>query len=212
MSFASGGLEVVFRPDEPQSRRGYVMDERFQELFARVRAGDPDATRVLFENYGDLLLRVVRKHLNPVLRAQVDSADFVQEAWLALLQSTAVKQHFDSPQQFGAFLATVARNKVVDIVRRGLMSAGYNVNREVRLNPDSDSPNTATLHRDTPSKSVVRRELKSSLVQDLGPAYRKIGLRIFDGIEPSTIAEEFGVSQRTVERVRKRIEDQLKLL
>ena len=92
------------------------------------------------------------------------------------------------------------------------MSAGYNVNREVRLNPDADSPNTATLHRDTPSKSVVRRELKSALVEDLGPAYRKIGLRIFDGIEPSTIAEEFGVSQRTVERVRKRIEDQLKTL
>ena len=64
----------------------------------------------------------------------------------------------------------------------------------------------------TMGRSFDINQLKSVLVQDLNPAYRKIGLRIFDGIEPSVIAEEFGVSQRTVERVRKRIEEQLKLL
>ena len=188
------------------------MDVGFQELFARVRAGEPEATQVLFENYGDLLLKVVRRHLNPVLRSQVDSADFVQEAWLAMLQDTTIKANFETPHQFGAFLATVARNKVVDVVRRGLMSAGYNVNREVRLSTDSSDSNTATLHRETPSKSVVRRELKNVLLQDLKPAFRRIGMRIFDGIEVSTIAEELGVSQRTVERVRKQIVEHLRLL
>src|SRR6478735_9240662 len=108
----------------------------FRELLAQARAGDSQATATLFRDYGDLLLKVVRRHLNPAMRTQVDSADFVQEAWLAVLENPGQKANFETPQQFGAFLATVARNKVVDVVRRGLMSQGFNVNREIRMNTE----------------------------------------------------------------------------
>jgi RNA polymerase sigma factor (sigma-70 family) len=180
--------------------------DRFRELMARVKAGDPDATGPLFDEYGALLLKVIRRHLSSALRTQVDSADFVQEAWLAFLQNPS-KPHFETPQQLGAFLAATARNKVVDAVRRALMSKGYNVNREVRR--EADAPDVAPSHRETPSKSAMRRDLKDLLLDDLGLAYRKIGLRIFDGVDPADIATEYGVDKRTVERVRKRIVDQL---
>jgi RNA polymerase sigma factor (sigma-70 family) len=184
--------------------------DKFQELMARVREGDSEAAGELIKDYGPLLVKVVRRYLNPALRTQVDSADLVQEAWLSFLQS-ASKPNFESPQQFGAFLASIARNKVVDVVRRGLLSSGFNVTREVA---DAAEPtgDRATSHRDTPSKSAMRRELKDILLDELAPAYRPIGIRIFEGIEPSAIAEEYRVSQRTVERVRKRIVDQLQAL
>lgn len=186
--------------------------ESFQELMVRVRAGDAQATRELFNEYGDLLVKVVRKYLHSALRSQVDSADFVQEVWLSFLQNPTAKPNFETPQHFGAFLATIARNKVIDGVRRGLMSAGYNVNCEVNLPTNPVPGNVAPAHCETPSKSAIRREIKDVLLQGLGPAYQKVGQRILSGIDPSVIAEEYGLSQRTVERIRKRILDQLQLL
>jgi RNA polymerase sigma factor (sigma-70 family) len=179
---------------------------------ARFRAGDPQATRTLVDEYGDLLFKVVRKHMNPALRSQVDSDDCVQEAWLAFLQKPARQSSFETSRQFKAFLAIVARNKVVDIARRGLTSAGYNVNREARIENNESVAKPTMSHRDTPSKSAIRHELKRSLLQELGPAYRKIGQRILDGADAAAIVAEFGVSQRTFERVRKRIVDQLQVL
>lgn len=183
----------------------------FRELLSQARAGDSQAIATLFRDYGDLLLKVVRRHLNPAMRTQVDSADFVQEAWLAVLENPGQKANFETPQQFGAFLATVARNKVVDVVRRGLMSQGFNVNREIRMNTE-EGVRLAPSHRDTPSKSAIRRELQDALVNGLKPGYREIGRKIFQGNEPAAIAAEMRVSTRTVERVRKSIVDQLHTL
>jgi RNA polymerase sigma factor (sigma-70 family) len=179
-------------------------------LISRLRAGDPAATNELVQDYGELLRTVIRKHLNPALRNQVDSADFMQETWLALLQNVTVKPNFETPQQIRAYLASVARNKVVDVVRRGTKSEGYNVKREVRINAQAPDAGPTPAHCDTPSKSAIRRELKDVLLDGLAPAYRSIGLRIFDGLEPADIAQEIGVSQRTVERVRKRLVELLR--
>jgi len=183
--------------------------ESFRELMVRLRAGDAQATRELFDEYHDLLLMVVRRYLSPNLRAQVDSVDFVQEVWLSFLQNPAAKPDFATPQSFGAFLATIARNKVIDGVRRGLLSAGYNATCEVDLPKHPIPGDVAPAHLETPSKSAIRRELKDVLLQGMGPVYQKVGQRILSGIDPPVIAAEYGLSQRTVERIRERIVKQL---
>lgn len=183
--------------------------ESFQEVMARVRAGDAQATRELFDKYSGLLFKIVRRYFHSAIRAQVDPADFVQEVWLSLLQNPAVMPYFETPQQFVNYLWSVARFKVIDGLRRGLTSSGYNVTRQISLASEPDSEGETPAHRETPSKSAIRRELKDVVLQGLRPAHQQVGMRILSGIEPSVIAKEYGLCQKTVERIRKRIVDKL---
>jgi RNA polymerase sigma factor (sigma-70 family) len=182
----------------------------FQALMARVYSGDEEAGRELFEDYGSLLLRVVRRHLSPALRKQVDSTDFIQETWLGFLRDLPKERNFESPAHLATFLATMARNKVVDAVRRGLILERNNVNREVPLQENSTLQDQRRANLSTPSQSCIRRELLEKALDGLLPAHRFIGRRILDGRTPRVIAEELGLSVRTVERVRDRILERLK--
>lgn len=186
-----------------------MVSQSFRSLMDAVYRGDQEAARILFEEYGDLLLRVVRRHLNPLLRAQADSTDFIQETWLAFLKDVPKERTFDSPAQLASFLAVMARNKVVDAVRRGLILERNNINREVSLQAHSLIRESLPSPQSTPSQACVRRELEHHLLQGLRPAHQCIARKLLDGRTPQVIAEELQVSVRTVERVRDRILEQL---
>ena len=56
-----------------------MADERsFDDLMARLRAGDADAARSVFERYTERLIALARSRLGKRLRQKVDPEDVLQ--------------------------------------------------------------------------------------------------------------------------------------
>src|SRR5437868_2232302 len=97
------------------------MDDRppsFQRLMERLRSGAADAPGELLDRYGAHVLRVIRHRLDQRLRQEFDSADFLQDVWKSFFQAPPPGRTFDRPEALIAYLAQVARHKVVDACRR----------------------------------------------------------------------------------------------
>lgn len=124
----------------------------FGVLMSRVRDGSQEAAWELIGEYGDLVLRVVRKRLPHELRRAFDSADFVQVAWGTIFRHRSRLCRFDKPTEFVSYLAAVAANKVRTEIRRRLQQQKYNVNREQPLDQAEHSVVAAV---PTPSQVAI---------------------------------------------------------
>lgn len=92
----------------------------FSQLVSRLRRGDDAAAQALVDRYGEHIRRVVRIRLSePALRRQFDSMDICQSVLGEFFVQAALGAFdLESPDQLVALLATMARNKLQDYVRR----------------------------------------------------------------------------------------------
>jgi RNA polymerase sigma factor (sigma-70 family) len=177
-------------------------DDDFPTLMERVLAGSPEAARALTERYGPGLFRAVRQRLNKRLRPKFDSSDFVQEVWASFFAGLPHGRSFQSPDELSAFLACLARNKVGGAIRQRLQGQKYNVNREQRLwHAFADGKGAPQARQPTASEVAIGREEWERLLQGQPPVYRRILLLLHDGKGPGAVAQEVGVSEKTVRRV-----------
>src|SRR6516165_7459551 len=95
-------------------------DQEFHALMQEVVAGSAEAAQELFRDYGPYLLHAIRRRMSKRIRSKFDSMDLAQDVWASFFAESPAKRSFDSPQQFIAFLAKLARNKVLDAVRQRL--------------------------------------------------------------------------------------------
>ncbi len=105
----------------------------FQGLLDRARQGCPDATRRLYDDYAEYVLRVVRRRLKGSLRIFFDSDDFVQEVWSDFFTKHLCDHDFDSPEQLATFLCAIANSRVTDQARRQTRPAPQAAPRKRRL-------------------------------------------------------------------------------
>ena len=171
----------------------------FQALMNDVRQGSQDAAWILLETYGPHVHRVVRRMLSQELRPKFDSIDFVQSVWLSFFTNRSRVCDFAQPEQLIAFLAAVARNKVVTEVRRRLYTEKHNVRRERSLT----NPGTEDLasRAPTPSDFAIARERWDHLVSGQPDHYRAILQMKYAGATNREIAEQLGLNEKTVRRV-----------
>jgi len=176
--------------------------QEFQQLLEGVREGDDAAARQLVERYGPHVLRVVRRRLDRSLRSKFDSADFLQAVWASFFAIPDQNFTFDESGALVAFLVTLARNKVVDAVRQRLRTQKYDVHRERDLDPEGPRRETALAGREpTPSQIAIAREEWQRILQKQPAHYQGILHSRRQGQRPREIAEELGVSVKTVRRV-----------
>src|SRR3954454_4204180 len=102
----------------------------FAALMRRVRAGNPEAAREVFERYSGHVRRVVRRRLHQRLRAQYDSLDLLQAIWASFFHVPIERYTFAKPDDLIAFLSRLAYNKAVEVFRRHLRTGQRNLNRE----------------------------------------------------------------------------------
>jgi DNA-directed RNA polymerase specialized sigma24 family protein len=95
------------------------MNETFQCLVARARAGDEQAAAQLVREYHSELQRYVRFRLtHPAVRRVVDSLDVCQSVLAAFFASLRDgRLEVSQPRQLSRLLAVMAENKVRDKVR-----------------------------------------------------------------------------------------------
>jgi RNA polymerase sigma-70 factor (ECF subfamily) len=178
----------------------------FRGLMERVLAGSPEAARELTQLYGPHLLRAVRLRMNKSLRPKFDSLDFVQDIWASFFADLPRGRSWGSPAELVAFLACLARNKVVETVRQRLHGQKYNVNREQPLDEvirdDSSAPEA---QQPTPSEVAMGREEWERLLGRQPAVYRRVLLLLHEGKSPAAAAQEVGISEKTVRRVAEKV-------
>jgi RNA polymerase sigma factor (sigma-70 family) len=174
----------------------------FEQLMRRVSAGDEEAAWGLVETYGPHILRAVRRTLHPKVRQQFDSIDFVQAVWASLFVGRGKLLNVHRPEQLIALLTTVARNKVIDVVRQRTTTQKYDVGREVAVDREGVQAVATIASKDgTPSEFAMARECWDHLMCDQPDHYRRIiGLRL-QGESYRDIADKLGISDKTVQRV-----------
>ncbi|MFN0055863.1 MAG: RNA polymerase sigma factor [Planctomycetales bacterium] len=180
-------------------------DPNFAMLMARIRDGSGEAFLELVETYGHHVYRAVRHKLNRAIRVKFDSGDFVQAVWASFFENRQRVLSFANTNDLINFLSRVAKNKVIDECRRRLGSRARDVNREVSLDQSEATPAFVS-QGPTVSEMAMAGERLQRIVADQPTQFQRIvNLRV-EGATHEEIAEQIGVSAKTVQRVLKRLE------
>jgi RNA polymerase sigma-70 factor (ECF subfamily) len=129
----------------------------FRALIFRVRRGDEQAAAELVRQYEPAIRRAVRMRLtDPRLGRVLDSMDVCQSVLANFFVRAAAGQFdLEKPEQLLQLLVTMARNKLLDHVRK--QQAGRRDQRRQQASPDALQAVPAD--QATPSQVVANREL-----------------------------------------------------
>jgi RNA polymerase sigma-70 factor (ECF subfamily) len=184
--------------------------ERFQRLLAAVREGSEEASRQLVEEYGQYILRAVRRRLSKKLRPKVDSVDFVQSVWASFFADPMAIGMFREPEAIIAYFAEIAAKKVAEEHRKCFYTPKRDVRREVplaALAQDSRQSPCLAGSEPTPSETAVAEETWQRLGEDVPSNYLRVLELLRQGSTPREIEERIGVNKRTVQRIVAKLKD-----
>ena len=177
----------------------------FGDLLERARQGSDEAAWDLVEAYGPYVLRTIRRTLSREIRGKFDSEDFAQAVWASFFGSPEQYDGVTEPQQLVGLLAKMARNKVIDEMRRRFQTQKYAVRREQPLADLADAPAQLKSRDPTPSQFAMARERWVRLLQDQSDRDRQIIRLKLMGKTHRSIAQQLGVNEKTVKRVLDRL-------
>jgi RNA polymerase sigma factor (sigma-70 family) len=176
----------------------------FRELLRRAREGSDEAAWDLVETYGPYIIRTIRHTLSRELRGKFDSDDFAQAVWASFFGSPEQLAGVNEPRQLVGLLATMARNKVIDEMRRRFQTQRYATRREQPLADGSSGPQLKS-REPTPSQFAMARERWTRLLQSQPEQYQQVIRLKLMGKTNRSIADELGISEKTVKRVLDRL-------
>ena len=171
--------------------------KRDEALVARVREGDQDAFRELFDKYNRRAFAVALG----VVKNQQDAMDVVQDAFIK------VHHHIDKFQgssSFYTWLYRIVMNLSIDHVRRTSKKKGVDYDDGVSREGDAagDGALLPRILDSNPSKTVLRRELSEAIQKALAelPDYHRavILLREVEGLSYEEMSEVLEVPKAHV--------------
>jgi RNA polymerase sigma factor (sigma-70 family) len=195
-------LGKMTRPPE-QSTTAMPDDlQGFNQLLREARAGSDVAARQLVDRFGPSILNRVRQRLDPRLRNVFDSADFTQAVWASFFALPPEKGDFRDEEALLRYLDQLARNKVIDQIRRRLRHRNREIRREVPL---PSSRHLAATSATASQEAIANERWQQAL--DKEPRHLQEVLHSFRaGLSPEQIAQRVGVSARTVRRALRRLQ------
>ncbi len=183
----------------------------FEQLMERVRSGDPEAQRELFERYGKAIRMVVRYRIDRRMRSQFDSVDFAQDAWASFFHTSLADRTFQTPEELVAFLARVAHHKVVNAYRKryGQPKARRGKAKTSRRNSPNFQPysDEHPARQPTPSHVAMIGDEWRRLLQDKPVKFQRALMMMRDGYSQREIARRLGLNIRRLQRLLKKLND-----
>lgn len=177
------------------------------ELLDRASLGDNSAVHELLERSRERLRRLMSIRMDHRLTARIDPSDVVQEALASAY--TRLPEYLESrPVAFYPWIRQLAIQRLVDLHRMHVDSKRRSVNREVALNtalPDESAIHLYQLSsgRPQPLENVLRRELRSRVVNALGRLPDKsreiLDLRFVEQLSSKEAADVLGISVTAVQ-------------
>jgi len=177
--------------------------QQFNALMQEVLTGSESAAEELFRDYEPYLLNVIRRRLNKSIRSKFDSLDIAQDVWKSFFEDIRLERGFDTAEDLVAFLARLARNKVVDANRKRLDTGKRDARREESLDKlhRRDRDRLTDAAQRTPSQIMMSQEEWKEYLRKQPLLYRRILTLAREGKLQDQIAEELRISVKTVQRV-----------
>jgi RNA polymerase sigma-70 factor (ECF subfamily) len=187
--------------------------ESFVDLLARLRAGDEEAARKVFRRFSEQLVALARSRLEGPILQKVDAEDVVQSAFGSFFTRQAEGQFDDLADwdSLWGLLITITLRKCGHKIER-FRAASRNVKREVSFQAQTEQANAGWEvmgQEPTPSQGAMLRELIERLVGRLEKHERSIFQLSLQGHTSQEIAAQVGCSERSVQRVMKRVREHL---
>jgi RNA polymerase sigma-70 factor (ECF subfamily) len=187
----------------------------FAALMERLRGGDQEAAREVYERYGEAVRRVVRRRLEVRMRRQYDSEDFSQCVWSSFFAVPSSDQLFQTPDALISYLSRMAVNKVIESKRRQLGTqrrGGGNdrsLDSEIAVGSQGALTLGQTLADTLPTSSEIVRadELKEDLLDKVPPGHRRIFELLQEGYTQVEIAERLNIDRRVIYRIVERLKE-----
>jgi RNA polymerase sigma factor (sigma-70 family) len=177
----------------------------FHDLLAKINAGDQEAARTFVDRFGNALLRVIRRRLDPKMRRQFDSIDFLQDVMASFLCKPPEPDAFANADALYIFLTRLARNKVITAQRqRGRQKC--NIYREHSLDGSARYQAHGVRGDDpTPSQVVGAEEQWAGMLNKQIPRHQNILGMLREGMSYREIAEALNINVKQVQRVVERL-------
>ena len=163
------------------------------ELLAQVRGGDAAAAEELVRTYEPELRRAIRVRLTDArLRRLVDSIDICQSVLAGFFVRTAAGQYdIQTPEELLKLLVTMARNRVIDWVRRS-QADRRDGRREVSLEGEDGQSMQFASSQPGPVSVLVSRDLLEQVRSRLSPDELKLMEQRAEGLNWNDIAAVTG--------------------
>ncbi len=191
----------------------------FADLMARLKHGDQEAARAVYERFAARLVRAVQDKLAAKYSAKIDPESVVQSAFGSFFQGRAADSY---PGLAGwgalwALLLTIARHKLADRIDR-FKAARRDVDREVSLDDLRNRAGQCEEPVDpnpTPADEAMLAEEVELLFQSFEKdgrqpeRYRRVIALYLQGYSVAAISEAIPCTQRTVWRTIEEVERRL---
>ena len=179
-------------------------------LVERVKAGDHEAVRLLWQRYYPRLVGLARKKLQAAPRRVADEEDAALSAFNSFCRRAEQGQFPDLKDRDGlwALLMVLTARKAADLVKHQLREkrGGGQVQGDSALRPaegDSSPGGFDGLEGDDPTPgeaAILAEEVENLLGRLRDPRLRQVAVWKLEGYTNAEIAERQGCSLPTVER------------
>jgi RNA polymerase sigma-70 factor (ECF subfamily) len=187
----------------------------FDDLMTRLRAGDEEAARQIYNRFLYRLLARVRSRLNARLRQKLDPEEVVQSALNSFFRRYAEGQfELTNWDSLLSLLGQITLRKCGHQIEY-FRAARRDVQREQALAADEGSAcDWEVMGREpTPHHEAVLQETIEHLANSLDDDRERMILSLsLEGCDKAEISERVGRSERTVDRVLTRIRKRLERL
>jgi RNA polymerase sigma factor (sigma-70 family) len=188
-----------------------AQDPTFDDLLARLRAGDEDAATAIFNRYVHLLVGLARTRLDPVTRQKVDPEEVANSALGSFFRGYAEGRfELDGWDSLWEVLLVITLRKCGRRVEY-FRAKRRNVAQEVRPGgADDDALAWAAIaHEPTPEEAAMLSETVEQVMRGLQEHERPVLTLALQGYSLPQISEQVGRTERTVYRALRHIKDRL---
>lgn len=188
-----------------------VTDPSFAGVMSRLRAGDAEAARQIFDRFAQRLIGLARCHLDSKIRQKVDPEDVLQSAYKSFFIRFAQGQ-FDLASWDNLWsLLTVLTVRKCRRWTAHFRTHKRNVDAEMApVAAGEPGPDWQALATDpTPPEVAMLADLVEGLLQQLPLENQPILSLALQNYSAAEIGQQLNRPERTVARVLKRIRDQL---
>jgi RNA polymerase sigma-70 factor (ECF subfamily) len=176
--------------------------DSFNDVMARLRAGDQAAAREVFQRFVRGLVPLARSHFDAVLRRKEDPEDVVQSAYKSFfLRYGEGKLEVEGWGNLWGLLTLITLRKCLD-------RADYHraerrdAQREAAARPGTEPWWEAIAREPTPEEAVVLAETVEQLLRDLNEGERPVLEMSLQGYTTQEISQRLALAERSVRRLR----------
>lgn len=175
-------------------------NHRDDEWFARICEGDEEAIAAFVAEYeAEIRAEVRRRFRRRDLRRALDSGDICQSVFKSFFARAALGRYdIESPEDLAKLLMRMARNKVVDQVRRQ-QAERRDVRRTQSLCPTEHEPMLRS-RAPPPDEAASFAELLVQVRKRLRPAERRIAELRAAGYSWEAVGEQLGEPSEAVRK------------